>query len=131
MKLLNIIIIVACLEKLLQHSLTALFFVIEVPGIGTPDIGSTFIIDNYTMAFLNVVVFLLFAIGLSGFTREKQWGSYLIIAMAIADIVLEFVFHYLFFITVSVIVSAILTIALLEYLRKDPRSNPAKPCTDE
>lgn len=111
MKPVNLLIIAACLEKLLQHALTALFFVVTIPGIGTPSAGTTILLGNSTMAFLNIIVFLLFAAGLYGFIRMYSWGIVLVAGMAAADIILEFAFHGLFFITVSVIVPTVLIAA--------------------
>jgi hypothetical protein len=93
-----------------QHLLTVVFFVVDIPGIGRPDIGPTFQFSNATMAVLNVIVFILFGLGFWGRLQGKEWHRSLIIGLAIFDILAEFVFHGFFFITVSVIVSVILLV---------------------
>jgi hypothetical protein len=107
-RLLTVLIYVLASEKAVQHLLTALLFLIHLPAIGTPDIGTTFQISNGIMAMLNVAYFASFVIGIVGKAKEQEWAIWLIIFLASLDIVLEFLFHGFFFITVSVIVSAIL-----------------------
>ena len=119
MNILRAVIILSGIEKMLQHALTAVFFLFTIPGIGTPDTGPYFVIDNTTMAILNIAMFLVFAIGLYGFYRESGWGLPLVAVPAAADIVFEFVFHGLFFITVSVIVSTFLVVACLLYRKEE------------
>ena len=116
-KILNILIIVLTIEKSCQHLLTALFFFVEIPGIGTPGIGSNFIISNNIMGILNVLYFIGFCIGLYGYLKNIKWGLFLIITLAVLDIFLEFIFHHFFFITLSVIVSIILTTISIWYLK--------------
>ena len=109
-RLLNVLIYVLTAEKALQHLLTALFFLVHIPGIGTPDIGTTFQISNGIMAILNLVYFAFFVVGIVGKAKQESWAIWLIVVLAALDIVLEFVFHGFFFITVSVIVSTILIV---------------------
>ena len=108
-------ILLLAFEKTLQHLLTAVFFVVDIPGIGRPDIGPTFRFSDGTMVVLNLIVFILFALGVWGRLRELQWHRPLLAGLALFDIVAEFVFHGFFFITVSVIVA----FALLIFLRLD------------
>ena len=115
--LLNVLIYVFTVEKALQHLFTAIFFIVDIPGIGTPDIGTTFQISNSIMALLNLVYFTFFIIGIIGKIKKKKWAIRLIIVLACLDIILEFIFHGFFFITVSVIISTILTIISILYLR--------------
>ncbi len=117
-KVLKILIIILTIEKTLQHFLTALFFIIEIPGIGTPDIGHNLFINNSTMVIFNFIYFILFGIGLFIHIKQIRRGILLIIILAGLDIFLEFLFHGLFFITVSVIISTILIITSIIYLKK-------------
>lgn len=116
-RILNISIIILTVEKMFQHLLTSLFFFIDIPRIGTPDIGMNFIISNNIMGILNLLYFVGFGIGLFGYFKKTKWGLFLIIILAVLDIFLEFLFHHLFFITVSVIISSLLTIASIWYLK--------------
>jgi hypothetical protein len=109
-KIIHIGILVLTFEKMLQHLLTAIFFLIDNPGIGRPDIGPTFQFSDATMAVLNVIVFILFGLGFWGRLQGKGWHRPLLIGLAAFDILAEFVFHGFFFITVSVIVSVILLV---------------------
>jgi hypothetical protein len=118
LKILTALVIVFTGEKMLQHILMAIFFAVQIPGIGTPDIGPYFSIDNHTMAVLNLLYFILMGTGLFGMVRQLGWGILLIIILAVLDILLEFLFHGLFYITVSVIASTILTIASVWYLKE-------------
>jgi hypothetical protein len=112
-RILDLLIYLLTAEKALQHLLTALFFLVSIPGIGTPGIGTTFQISNGIMAMLNLVCFAFFVLGIVGKAKQKSWSVWLIVFLAALDIVLEFVFHGFFFITVSVIVSTILIAVLL------------------
>jgi hypothetical protein len=114
---LNVLIYVLTAEKALQHLLTALFFLVYIPAIGTPDIGPTFNISNGVMAILNLGYFVLFVVGMAGKAKEQKWAIWLIVFLAALDIVLEFVFHGFFFITVSVIVSTILIVVSIVWRR--------------
>lgn len=113
------LIAVFTIEKIIQHAVLALFFFIEIPGIGTPDIGPFFTIDTIIMGFLNVVYCALFCLALGFFTANKSKSSvFAIVFLAALDILLEFIFHGFFFITVSVIMSTILIIISFIYLKK-------------
>jgi hypothetical protein len=108
-RLLSVLIYVLASEKAVQHLLTAVFFLVHIPAIGTPDTGTAFQISNGIMAMLNLAYFAFFVIGIVGRAKQQEWAIWLIVFLASLDIVLEFLFHGLFFITVSVIVSVILT----------------------
>jgi len=112
-------------EKLIQHSLTALFFLVPIRGVGTPSIGTRFDIDNSTMALLNIAFFLAMFVSFVGFLRRAEWGRRCILALALLDIALEFLFHGLFFITVSVLVSTVLSIATHAIRKQRVASMPA------
>jgi len=120
-KLLNILIYIFTVEKALQHLITALFFMVSIPGIGTPDAGNTFQISNSVMALLNIIYFMFFVVGIIGKAKGKKWAIGLIIGLALLDILLEFIFHHFFFITVSVIMSTILTIISFLYLKMNKK----------
>ena len=109
-KIIHIGILLLTFEKTVQHLLTAVFFVVDIPGIGRPDIGSTFQLSDATMVVLNVIVFVLFGLGFWGRLQGKGWHRPLLVGLAVFDILAEFVFHGFFFITVSVIVAAILLV---------------------
>lgn len=115
-RLLDISVIALTAEKLFQHAVLAVLFAIAPWTTVTPDIGQTFDIPDIVMAALNLVYLALMALGLGARWQGKRWGTWLILVMALADIVLEFVFHHLFFITVSVIVSALLSLATIAEL---------------
>jgi RsiW-degrading membrane proteinase PrsW (M82 family) len=102
-------------EKILQHLLTTAFFAVDIPGIGSPDIGSTFQLSDTMMVLLNAIVFILFGLCFWGRLRGEPWHRPLLVGLALFDILAEFVFHGFFYITVSVIVS----VALLVLLRLD------------
>jgi hypothetical protein len=121
-KILIILLYILIIEKALQHLLTALFFIVNIPGIGTPNIGTNFQINNNVMALLNFVYFAFFVLGITGVIKKKDWAIKLIIALALLDIILEFIFHHFFFITTSVIVSTILVIISGFYLKTDKKT---------
>jgi hypothetical protein len=116
-RILNVLIYLLTAEKAVQHLLTALFFLVHIPGVGTPDIGTTFQISNGIMAILNLAYFAFFVVGIVGKTKQRNWAMWLIVFLAALDIVLEFVFHGFFFITVSVIVSIILIVIIFVWRR--------------
>lgn len=121
LSIIHIGILALTFEKMLQHLLTAVFFAFDIPGIGRPDIGSTFQLSDATMAFLNAIVFILFGLCFWGRVRGELWYRPLLVGLALFDILAEFVFHGFFYITVSVIVS----VALLALLKLD--SDKAAP----
>jgi hypothetical protein len=109
-RFIHIGILVLTIEKMVQHLLTAIFFLFDIPGIGRPEIGSTFKLSDATMVVLNIIVSVLFALGFWGRLQSKKWHRPLLIGLAILDILAEFVFHGFFFITVSVIVAVVLLV---------------------
>lgn len=111
-------IIVLTVEKLLQHGLTAIFFAVDIPGIGIPTIGNRFALTTPVMVLLNAGYFFAMAIGLAQFLKRRPMGLQLIAALAALDIILEFLFHHFFFITVSVIVSTALLIVASRVRRR-------------
>ena len=120
--ILNLFIILFSIEKTLQHLLTAVFFAVDIPGIGTPDIGPNFQISSQTMVVLNILYFGLFVVGLTGYLKRKQWGFTLLLFLASLDILLEFVFHGFFHITISVIVSTMLILTLFWFRKKTKKT---------
>jgi hypothetical protein len=116
-KILNILLYLFTFEKALQHLFTGLFFIVNIPGIGTPDMGTNFQISNSLMALFNFVYFVFFVLGILGMIKKKNWATGLIIVLALLDIILEFIFHHFFFITVSVIASLIVIIISMLFWR--------------
>jgi len=100
-------------EKAVQHLLTAIFFIVDIPGIGKPDIGTNISLSYGLMALSNLILFGAFSIGLIGRLRDIGWALRLIGGLAALDIVLEIVFHGLFYLTVSVLVSTLLIILIV------------------
>ena len=119
--ILSVLLYIFTIEKALQHLLTGVFFTVNIPGIGTPDIGSNFQISNSTMALLNFIYFALFVSGIIGMKKKENWAIGFIVTLALVDIILEFVFHHFFFITVSVIVSLTVIIISILYLKTDKK----------
>jgi hypothetical protein len=115
-KVLKIFLYIFAIEKAIQHLLSSIFFIIDIPRIGIPDIGNNFKIDNYTMSLLNIIYFSLFVLGILGLLKNNNYSLKLIIFLALIDIILEFTFHHFFFITVSVIFSVLLSIVTIKYL---------------
>jgi hypothetical protein len=117
-KLPDAMIIILTIEKSAQHLLSALFFLVDVPGIGKPDTGPVFHPSFEVMALLNIIFFGAFTLGLLGRIRQADWVLNLIGGFAALDILLEIAFHGLFFLTVSVVVSTLLLISIF-YQRKN------------
>ena len=111
-KTIDIGIFLLTVEKMLQHLLTAFFFAFNIPGIGRPDIGPNFQWSNITLFLLNVIVLILFGLGLWGRLQNQGWHRSLLAWLALFDILAEFVFHGFFYITVSVIVAVVLLLLL-------------------
>jgi hypothetical protein len=111
------LIAVLAAEKTAQHLLSALFFLVDVPGIGRPDTGSVIRLSFEAMALLNLVLFGAFLIGLVWNFRHSGWAVNLIGGLAALDVLLEIVFHGFFYITVSVVVSTLLIIIILSEKR--------------
>lgn len=114
-EIIYLILILILIEKIIQHGLTAAAFLIAIPGVGTPDIGSRFDISDPAMGMSNVILVVLFGYALWGFTAYRQWSKTLILLLAFFDIFSEFILHGFFFITFSVLGAAILIILLLIY----------------
>lgn len=111
-KIIHFVILILTAEKMLQHLLTAVFFAVDIPGIGRPEIGPTLDLSDTTMVVLNLIVFILFGIGFWGRLRGQRWHRSLLGGLALFDILAEFVFHGFFYITVSVIVSVVLLVLI-------------------
>ena len=112
-KVLHFGILVLTVEKMLQHLLTVVFFVMVVPSLGgSPDIGPTFQFSDTTMGVLNAIVLILFGVAFWGRLYIKPWNKPLLVSLSVFDILAEFVFHGFFFITVSVIVAVVLLILI-------------------
>ena len=111
-KIIHIGILVLTFEKMLQHLLTAIFFATDIPGIGRPEIGTTFQFSDATMTVLNIIVFILFGLGFVGRLQGQGWHRPLLVGLNVFDILAEFVFHGFFFITIFVIVSAVLLVLI-------------------
>lgn len=114
-KFIYLILIALLVEKIIQHALTAASFLVAIPGIGTPDIGTRLDINDPVMGLSNAVLMILFGIALWGFTSDKTWSRSLIFILAGFDIAAEFVLHGFFFITFSVLGAALLVILLLMF----------------
>jgi len=114
-KLVRAVLVILLVEKIIQHLFTAIAFIYDIPGIGTPDIGTRFEISNPVMATNNAVLVLLFGAAIWGIARDRRWAIILVFLLATFDIVAEFLFHGFFFITFSVIVSLVLIIVLMRY----------------
>jgi hypothetical protein len=95
-------------EKILQHGLTALFFVINIDGIGKPDIGNRIPLSDPVMVVLNCIVMGFFIWGFWDIWKLRTRGLYLTIILSLFDIIAEFIFHGFGFITISVIVAIFL-----------------------
>jgi hypothetical protein len=115
--LLRLVVLIGTVEKVIQHGLTALFFLVDIPGIGTPDIGTRFDLSNPTMVVLNVVYALLFVWALILVAKKAVAGYRIILFLASLDIALEFIFHWPFFITVSVLVSTLISLCCIPFVR--------------
>ena len=109
-KVIHFGILLLTAEKMFQHLLTAVFFAVDIPGIGRPNIGPIFDLSDTTMLVLNLIVFSLFGVGFWGRLQRQRWHRSLLGGLALFDILAEFVFHGFFYITVSVIVSALLLV---------------------
>ena len=112
-------------EKISQHGLTALFFIINIDGIGKPDVGNRIILSDPVMAVLNCVVMGLFIWGFWDIRKLRIRGLHLAIILSLFDIIAEIVFHGFGFVTISVIV-AILLIGFafsLKSIRSQARAN--------
>jgi hypothetical protein len=104
-------------EKILQHGLTALFFVTNIGGFRKPDVGSRIPLSDPVMAVLNCVVMGFFVWGFWDIWKLRVRGLHLVIMLSLFDIIAEFVFHGFGFVTISVIV-AIFLIGFAFILRK-------------
>lgn len=85
-KSIYLILVVLLIEKIIQHALTAAAFLIALPGVGTPDIGTRFDISDPLMGVSNAVLAALFAFALWGITSERPWSRNLIFGLAGFDI---------------------------------------------
>jgi hypothetical protein len=95
-------------EKILQHGLTAFFFIINIDGIGKPDIGNRIPLSDPVMVVLNYIVMGFFIWGFWDIWKFQIRGLHPVIMLSLFDIIAEFVFHGFGFITISVIVAIFL-----------------------
>jgi len=102
------IVLALVTEKILQHGLTALLFVVNIGGIGKPDAGYLAFVGDPAMAVLNLIVMGFFVWGFWDIWKLRSRGLHLAILFSLFDIVAEFVIHGFGFITASVIVAIFL-----------------------
>jgi hypothetical protein len=114
------------IEKILQHGLSALFFVINMDGIVKPDVGNRILLSDPVMAMLNCIVMVFLILGLWDIWKLRIRGLHLAIILALFDIIAEFIFHGFGFITISVIV-AILLIGFSFALKKNKMFENPRP----
>ena len=112
-KLIEALLIIFTTEKTIQHFLSALFFLVDIQGIGKPDTGPMFHPSYEVMAMLNFILLGAFILGLLGKIKHTKWALKLIGSSAALDILLEIIFHGFFYITVSVIISTLLIIVII------------------
>ena len=118
---LKIIIFILILEKIVQHIITSIFFIYTIPGIGTPNIGSNFKLDNNTMTLFNFTYAILFVVAFVLFLKNNLYSLYVIVFLSFLDIFFEFLFHGIGYITVSVVIATFLII--LSYKNYSIRAN--------
>jgi len=107
-KTISLIVLGLVVEKILQHGLTALLFVINIDGIGKPDIGNRIPLSDTSMAVLNCILMGFFIWSFWDIWKLRTRGLHLVIILSLFDIVAEFVFHGFGFITVSVIIAILI-----------------------
>jgi len=107
-KTIFLIVLGLVVEKILQHGLAALFFVINIDGIGKPDIGNRIRLSDPVMGVLNCIVMGFFVWGFWDIWKLRIRGLHLAIILSVFDIIAEFVFHGFGFVTISVIVAMFL-----------------------
>jgi hypothetical protein len=95
-------------EKILQHGLTAIFFVVNIDGIGKPEVGNRIPLSDPVMAVLNCIMMGFFVWAFLDIWKSRRRGLHLVIVLSLFDIVAEFVFHGVGLITISVIVAIFL-----------------------
>ncbi len=105
--------VVLSIEKVFQHLLTGLMFVVAFGSVGKPNIGVNIPGSDMKLALINLVFALLFAAGILLFIKGNSYGKRIIFVMALADIVLEFFFHGMWFITWSVIFSTAIILLII------------------
>lgn len=66
---------VLSIEKVLQHLITGLVFVVEIEGIGKPNIGENLSVSDVNMALLNLTFILLLAAGILLFIKGNRYGN--------------------------------------------------------
>jgi hypothetical protein len=113
--MLNILINLLTFGKIVQHLITAFLFLVNIQGVGKPDVGPFFQFSEMPIALLNLILVGLFLIGFFGKVVKKSWALFFILELAAIDIVMEVLFHGLFFLTMSTLVSMILIGVILLY----------------
>jgi hypothetical protein len=102
------IVLALIVEKIFQHGFTAVSFVVNIDGIGKPDIGNPILLSDSVMVVLNCIVMGFFIWGFYDVWKLRIKGLHLAIILSLFDIIAEFVFHGFGFITISVIVAIFL-----------------------
>lgn len=117
-RMLDLLVTLLTLEKMVQHLFSAFLFLVEIPGFSKPDVGPVFQFSGEYMAVLNLIIFVLFLLGLYGKIRKLKWGLGFIVEVAAIDIVLEALFHGLYFFNQSVVVSVVLIIVVFTFQKR-------------
>jgi hypothetical protein len=109
------LLIALTVEKIIQHTFVTLAFYFN-----WGDIDSTVAVNPDILMVLGAIVAMLFMLSLWGLFTRKKWAVYLIIALAIFDIVGEFIAQGKIGIqmNLSFLVATILLLLALIYKRR-------------
>jgi hypothetical protein len=110
------LLIALLLEKIVQHIMVTLAFYFNWGAI-----GSTVVVHPSILMILGTIVAVLFMVSLWGMLTQRKLVIYLVIALAVFDMIGEFVAQgkISITITVSFLVATILLVLALVYRRQE------------
>jgi hypothetical protein len=121
-----LVLIVLSVEKFIQHMFVSYAFAVDLSGI-----RATVAVDYRVLLVSGFIVGWLFLINIPYLWRRRRWSFYLLLALALFDIIGEFIAQGTLFIDINVSFLVALAIVLIVIIyRRRSLSRAASPVAD-
>jgi hypothetical protein len=98
--------IILVVEKIVQHTFVSLAFLYDIGGV-----RSTVAVDYRALMISGAVLAILFAIAIPALVQKKRWSLFLVVLLAVSDVIGEFIAQGTVFVAINI--SLIVAIILL------------------
>jgi hypothetical protein len=104
--LISYLLIILVVEKIVQHTFVSLAFLYDIGGV-----RSTVAVDYRALMISGAVLAILFAIAIPALIQKKRWSLFLVVLLAVSDVIGEFIAQGTVFVAINI--SLIVAIILL------------------